>query len=134
MEIMEHIKKNSVTVFLKVLILLITSFVLNYIVPRKQQKLNYDQMWFIALWLVFRSHLFSKLIFIVSDSVIAFLFVSVEEKKERTLQNILNAKNKIRYEIGDLKERVKLAKETIVKFKAEITKLQASTLGSGSVL
>lgn len=57
-----------------------------------------------------------------------------EEKKERTLQNILNAKNKIRYEIGDLKERVKLAKETIVKFKAEITKLQASTLGSGSVL
>ena len=84
--------------------------------------------------MVFRSHLFSKLIFIVSDSVIAFLFVSVEEKKERTLQNILNAKNKIRYEIGDLKERVKLAKETIVKFKAEITKLQASTLGSGSVL
>jgi hypothetical protein len=62
-----------------------------------------------------------------------FLFVSVEEKKERTLQNILNAKNKIRYEISDLKERVKLAKETIVKFKAEITKLQASTPGSGSV-
>ncbi|GFG31551.1 hypothetical protein Cfor_00462 [Coptotermes formosanus] len=56
-----------------------------------------------------------------------------EEKKERTLQNILNAKNKIRYEISDLKERVKLAKETIVKFKAEITKLQASTQGSGSV-
>jgi YEATS domain-containing protein 4 len=56
-----------------------------------------------------------------------------EEKKDRTLQNILNAKNKIRYEISDLKERVKLAKETIVKFKAEITKLQASTPGSGSV-
>lgn len=62
-----------------------------------------------------------------------FLLVSVEEKKERTLQNILNAKNKIRYEISDLKERVKLAKETIVKFKAEITKLQANTPGSGSV-
>jgi len=61
------------------------------------------------------------------------LLVSVEEKKERTLQNILNAKNKIRYEISDLKERVKLAKETIVKFKAEITKLQANTPGSGSV-
>jgi YEATS domain-containing protein 4 len=60
------------------------------------------------------------------------LLVSVEEKKERTLQNILNAKNKIRYEIGDLKERVKLAKETIVKFKAEITKLQTSTPASGS--
>jgi peptidoglycan hydrolase CwlO-like protein len=51
----------------------------------------------------------------------------VEEKKEKTLQNILNAKNKIRYEIGDLKERVKLAKETIVKFKDEITKLQTNT-------
>lgn len=61
------------------------------------------------------------------------MLVSVEEKKERTLQNILNAKNKIRYEISDLKERVKLAKETIVKFKGEITKLQASTPGSGSV-
>lgn len=85
------------------------------------------------MWLVFWSHLLSELIFIPSNPRIAFLLVSVEEKKERTLQNILNAKNKIRYEISDLKERVKLAKETIVKFKAEITKLQASTAGSGSV-
>jgi YEATS domain-containing protein 4 len=65
--------------------------------------------------------------------MIVFLFVSVEEKKEKTLQNILNAKNKIRYEINDLKERVKLAKETIVKFKAEITKLQTISPVSGNV-
>jgi YEATS domain-containing protein 4 len=61
------------------------------------------------------------------------MLVSVEEKKEKSLQNILNAKNKIRYEISDLKERVKLAKETIVKFKAEITKLQTNNPASGSV-
>lgn len=47
-----------------------------------------------------------------------------EEKKEKTLQNILNAKLKIRQEINDLKDRLKLAKETIAKFKNEITKLQ----------
>ncbi|XP_071446152.1 YEATS domain-containing protein 4 [Hetaerina americana] len=47
-----------------------------------------------------------------------------EEKKEKTLQTILNAKNKIRFEIGDLKERLKLAKETIAKFKNEIGKVQ----------
>jgi YEATS domain-containing protein 4 len=61
------------------------------------------------------------------------LLVPVEEKKEKSLQNILNAKNKIRYEISDLKERVKLAKETIAKFKAEITKVQTNNPGSGSV-
>ncbi|KAJ9596261.1 hypothetical protein L9F63_027116, partial [Diploptera punctata] len=44
--------------------------------------------------------------------------------KEKTLQNILNAKNKIRVEINDLKERLKQSKETIIKFKAEITKIQ----------
>ncbi|KAG8226809.1 hypothetical protein J437_LFUL002855 [Ladona fulva] len=49
-----------------------------------------------------------------------------EEKKEKTLQNILNAKNKIRYEIADLKDRLKLAKETIAKFKGEIGKVQIS--------
>lgn len=126
--------KNSVTVFLKVLVLLIkfgTSIVLFPDINNNSK--NDEQMWFIALWLLFRSHLLSELIFILSNSRIAFLLVSVEEKKERTLQNILNAKNKIRYEISDLKERVKLAKETIVKFKAEITKLQANTPGSGSV-
>ncbi|XP_046391278.1 YEATS domain-containing protein 4 [Ischnura elegans] len=50
-----------------------------------------------------------------------------EEKKEKTLQTILNAKNKIRFEIGDLKERLKLAKETIARFKSEIGKVQLSS-------
>nr|CAD7398974.1 unnamed protein product [Timema cristinae] len=47
-----------------------------------------------------------------------------EEKKEKTIQNIMNAKNKIRHEISDLKDRLKLAKDTIFKFKSEITKFQ----------
>lgn len=49
-----------------------------------------------------------------------------EEHKERTLQSILNAKNKTRFEINDLKERLKVAKETIVKYDAEIIKLHHS--------
>lgn len=58
-----------------------------------------------------------------------FISVSVEEKKEKTLANIISAKNKIRQEINIYKERLKLAKETIAKFKAEIIKQQ---MGSGS--
>lgn len=38
----------------------------------------------------------------------------------------MSAKNKIRHEISDLKERLKLAKETITKFKNEISRLQAN--------
>ena len=37
----------------------------------------------------------------------------------------MNAKNKIRHEITDLKERLKLARETITKFKNEISRLQS---------
>ncbi|XP_064460064.1 YEATS domain-containing protein 4-like [Ornithodoros turicata] len=48
-----------------------------------------------------------------------------EEKKERTLNAILSAKNKIRHEIADLKERLKVARETIDKYKTEITKLES---------
>ena len=62
-----------------------------------------------------------------------FFFFSVEEKKEKTLQNILNAKNKIRIEINDLKERLKLSKETIIKFKAEITKIQTGVPSTGNL-
>ena len=43
-----------------------------------------------------------------------------EDKKERTLNTILNAKNKVRLEISDLKERLKVAKEAINKYKSEI--------------
>ncbi|GLH15722.1 YEATS domain-containing protein 4 [Gryllus bimaculatus] len=47
-----------------------------------------------------------------------------EEKKDKTLQTILTAKNKIRHEINDLRDKLKLAKETMAKFKAEINKIQ----------
>lgn len=48
-----------------------------------------------------------------------------EERKERTLNAILSAKNKIRHEIADLKERLKIARETIDKYKSEISKLES---------
>lgn len=53
-----------------------------------------------------------------------FLFVSVEEKKERSLNNIISAKNKIRYEISELNERLKQSKESIAKLKSEISKME----------
>jgi YEATS domain-containing protein 4 len=43
-----------------------------------------------------------------------------EDKKERTLNATLSAKNKVRLEIADFKERLKLAKDAINKYKAEI--------------
>jgi len=49
--------------------------------------------------------------------------VDFDERKEKTLNNILSAKNKIRYEISELNERLKQSKEAISKFKEEITKL-----------
>jgi hypothetical protein len=49
---------------------------------------------------------------------------TVDEKKEQALQKIINAKGKVQTEIVDLKDKLKLAKETIVKFKEEIAKIQ----------
>lgn len=54
---------------------------------------------------------------------IIFIF-AVEEKKEKTLKQIKDAKNKIRNEIVLLKSKLKLAKETIQTFKEEIAKSQ----------
>jgi YEATS domain-containing protein 4 len=48
----------------------------------------------------------------------------VEEKKEKTLKTITDAKQKVKMEIAVLKNRLKLAKETISQFKEEIAKLQ----------
>ncbi|KAH3819120.1 YEATS domain-containing protein 4-like [Dreissena polymorpha] len=48
-----------------------------------------------------------------------------EEKKEKSLVKIENAKRKIRYEIGELTERLKQKKLTIQNLKDEITKLDA---------
>jgi len=47
-----------------------------------------------------------------------------EEKKEKTLNAIVLAKNKIRYEINDLKERLKQAKETMAKYKVDSNNME----------
>ncbi|XP_066599882.1 YEATS domain-containing protein 4 [Prorops nasuta] len=46
-----------------------------------------------------------------------------QAKKENTLKAIMEARNKIRLEVIELKEKLTLAKETIAKFKEEITKI-----------
>ncbi|XP_033246627.1 YEATS domain-containing protein 4-like isoform X1 [Drosophila miranda] len=47
-----------------------------------------------------------------------------EEKKTKTLDNIVNVKKKVKGEILTLKDKLKLARETISKFKAELAKVQ----------
>ncbi|XP_030754015.1 YEATS domain-containing protein 4 [Sitophilus oryzae] len=49
-----------------------------------------------------------------------------EEKKEKTLKSILDAKQKVRTEIAVCKNKLKLAKETLQQFKDEIAKSQDS--------
>lgn len=56
------------------------------------------------------------------DKFFIFTF-TVEAKKESTMKDILEARNKIRLEVIDLKEKLTLAKETIAKFKEEIAKI-----------
>lgn len=55
-----------------------------------------------------------------------------EDKKEKSVHAILSAKNKIRYEISDLKERLKQAKEQIATYKSQITKLEKEQAVSAS--
>ncbi|KAH8409907.1 hypothetical protein KR009_000821 [Drosophila setifemur] len=47
-----------------------------------------------------------------------------EEKKTKTLDNIVNVKQKVKAEIVTLKDKLKLARESISKFKAELAKVQ----------
>ncbi|XP_064642335.1 YEATS domain-containing protein 4-like [Lineus longissimus] len=47
-----------------------------------------------------------------------------EDKKTKTLSNIMSAKNKIRHEIQELNERLKQSKDAISKFKDEIRTLE----------
>lgn len=44
-----------------------------------------------------------------------------EEKKEKNMQAILNAKNNVRQEIEIIKEKLKSAQETIVQYKKELS-------------
>lgn len=57
--------------------------------------------------------------------------LSVEDKKEKTLKSILEAKQKIKNEITAHKNKLKLAKETIEHFKDEIAKCQEGQSQAG---
>ncbi|XP_005181237.1 YEATS domain-containing protein 4 [Musca domestica] len=47
-----------------------------------------------------------------------------ETKKQKTLENIIDVKQKVKGEINTLKDKLKLARETIAKFKTELSKVQ----------
>ncbi|XP_073838758.1 YEATS domain-containing protein 4 Gas41 [Musca autumnalis] len=47
-----------------------------------------------------------------------------EIKKQKTLENIIDVKQKVKGEINTLKDKLKLARETIAKFKTELAKVQ----------
>ena len=49
-----------------------------------------------------------------------------EEKRTKHLQTVAEARTKVQDEITDLKDKVKIAKETIIKFRAELAKSQNS--------
>lgn len=55
----------------------------------------------------------------------------VEDKKEKTLKSILEAKQKVKNEITAYKNKLKLAKETIEHFKDEIAKCQEAQSQTG---
>ncbi|KAK7093862.1 YEATS domain-containing protein 4-like [Littorina saxatilis] len=57
-----------------------------------------------------------------------------EEKKEKTLGNIQAAQKKIRYEISELNDRLKAAKEGNAKLKAEIAKLEAEERAEADIV
>lgn len=48
-----------------------------------------------------------------------------EDKKEKTLLAIQNARNKVRHEISDLKERLKKSQDTMTMYKEEIAKAES---------
>ena len=52
---------------------------------------------------------------------------SVEDKISKTLDNIIDVKGKVKSEISVLKEKLKLARETIGRFKTELAKVQGTT-------
>ena len=51
-----------------------------------------------------------------------------EDKKDKSVSAIVLAKNKVRHEISDLKERLKQAQENIVKYKEELSKAEGGGL------
>ncbi|KAK9501414.1 hypothetical protein O3M35_012141 [Rhynocoris fuscipes] len=53
-----------------------------------------------------------------------------EEKKKKSLENIMNGRASIRQKINDLKDKLKLAKETIAKFKTEIERPKSEDIST----
>jgi len=62
-------------------------------------------------------------VFNILTDISNLFFFQVEEKKEKTLNNIVTAKNNIRYEIQEFNERLKQRKEMIQKLKDELSKV-----------
>ncbi|KAI1291767.1 YEATS domain-containing protein 4 [Halotydeus destructor] len=56
--------------------------------------------------------------------------VDFEEKREKTVASLVTAKNKVRHEVADLKERLKQAQDMIGKYKEEMTKVEAGGIPS----
>ena len=48
-----------------------------------------------------------------------------EERRNKNSSAVTDARKKVQVEITDLKEKVKIAKETIAKFKLEISRCQS---------
>lgn len=48
----------------------------------------------------------------------------VEDKIVKTMDNIVEVKSKVKVEITALKDKLKLARETIGRFKTELSKVQ----------
>ena len=67
------------------------------------------------------------------QNVNLFINFSVEEKKGKTLNKIVTAKNKIRYEISELNERLKQKKQTIQKLKDDISKLETARIAVADI-
>ncbi|RWS10532.1 YEATS domain-containing protein 4-like protein [Dinothrombium tinctorium] len=49
-----------------------------------------------------------------------------EDKKEQTLSSIISAKNKVKQEIADMRDKLNQAQEAIAKYKSELYKLDSN--------
>lgn len=57
---------------------------------------------------------------------VRLILFSVEEKISKSLENIIDVKGKVKAEITLLKDKLKLARETIGRFKVELSKVQGN--------
>lgn len=59
----------------------------------------------------------------ISYLFMSFSFFAVENKKSKILKHIIWVNFKVKSEIENLRSKVKLAKDTINKFKIEVSKV-----------